>query len=103
MGSLLGLISIVPRSCSVCLSDLLCISSIVTLIACSPLLHVLQRHSHQLEVNFEAPLKEFVRMVKSAKNVMQDRSTALTTLQQVRCNTCCFYMPDSHTAIAERQ
>ena len=39
-------------------------------------------------MNFEAPLKEFVRMVKSAKNVMQDRSTALTTLQQVRCNAC---------------
>ena len=50
-------------------------------------MHFLQRHSHQLEVNFEAPLKEFVRMVKSAKNVMQDRSTALTTPQQVRCNT----------------
>lgn len=62
-------------------------SSRSTLLACSPVLHVLQRHSHQLEVNFEAPLKEFVRMVKSAKNVMQDRSTALTTLQQVRCNT----------------
>jgi len=33
---------------------------------------------------FEAPLKEFVRAVKSAKSVMTDRSTALGLLQQVR-------------------
>lgn len=33
---------------------------------------------------FEAPFKEFVRMVRSAKAVMSDRSAALTVLQQVR-------------------
>lgn len=48
-------------------------------------LHVcLQKQSEQLMTTFEAPLKEFVRAVKSAKSVMTDRSTALGLLQQVR-------------------
>ena len=44
----------------------------------------LQKQSEQLMTTFEAPLKEFVRAVKSAKSVMTDRSTALGLLQQVR-------------------
>lgn len=43
----------------------------------------LQKQSEQLVSSFEAPLKEFVRAVKSAKSVMTDRSTALGLLQQV--------------------
>ena len=43
----------------------------------------LQKQSEQLVNNFEAPLKEFVRAVKSAKSVITDRSTALGLLQQV--------------------
>ncbi|KAL3151971.1 hypothetical protein ABBQ32_001094 [Trebouxia sp. C0010 RCD-2024] len=42
-----------------------------------------QKQSEQLTSSFEAPLKEFVRAVKSAKAVMTDRSTALGLLQQV--------------------
>ena len=48
------------------------------------LYHWLQKQSEQLMTTFEAPLKEFVRAVKSAKSVMTDRSTALGLLQQVR-------------------
>ncbi len=44
----------------------------------------LQKQSEQLMTTFEAPLKEFVRAVKSAKSVMTDRSSALGLLQQVR-------------------
>ena len=43
----------------------------------------LQKQAEQLISSFEAPLKEFVRAVKSAKSVMSDRSTALGLLQQV--------------------
>lgn len=43
-----------------------------------------QKQSEQLMTTFEAPLKEFVRAVKSAKSVMTDRSTALGLLQQAR-------------------
>lgn len=43
----------------------------------------LQKQSEQLVNSFEAPLKEFVRAVKSAKSVITDRSTALGLLQQV--------------------
>lgn len=46
-------------------------------------LFCLQKQSEQLITTFEAPLKEFVRAVKSAKSVMTDRSTALGLLQQV--------------------
>ena len=49
---------------------------------------VLQKQSEQLTSSFEAPLKEFVRAVKSAKSVMTDRSTALGLLQQV-CQPRC--------------
>ncbi len=47
-------------------------------------LHDLQEQAETLGVNFEAPLREYVRMVKSAKAVMQDRSTALNALQDAR-------------------
>lgn len=43
-----------------------------------------QKQAEQLISSFEAPLKEFVRAVKSAKSVMTDRSTALGLLQQAR-------------------
>ena len=49
----------------------------------SALAMALQKQSEQLVSSFEAPLKEFVRAVKSAKSVMTDRSTALGLLQQV--------------------
>lgn len=37
-----------------------------------------------LASEFEAPLKDFVRMVKAVKAVMADRSAALSALQMVR-------------------
>ena len=43
----------------------------------------MQVQTDALNTSFEAPLKEFVRMVKSAKGVMADRSAALQTLHQV--------------------
>ncbi len=43
-----------------------------------------QEHADHLTFSFEAPLKEYVRMVKSAKAVMADRSLALSTLQSAR-------------------
>lgn len=45
---------------------------------------VVQEHADSLIFSFEAPLKEYVRMVKSAKAVMADRSLALSTLQSAR-------------------
>lgn len=45
---------------------------------------VVQEHADSLVFSFEAPLKEYVRMVKSAKAVMADRSLALSTLQSAR-------------------
>lgn len=47
-----------------------------------------QKQSEQLVNSFEAPLKEFVRAVKSAKSVISDRSTALALLQQVLLTSC---------------
>ncbi len=46
----------------------------------------LQDQAGQLGVSFEAPLREYVRMVKSAKAVMADRSLALHALQQARAD-----------------
>ena len=43
-----------------------------------------QEHADSLTFSFEAPLKEYTRMVKSAKAVMADRSLALGTLQSAR-------------------
>ena len=43
----------------------------------------LQEQAEELLSSFEAPLKEFVRLVKSAKNVMADRSSALQAMHQV--------------------
>ena len=43
-----------------------------------------QEHADSLAFSFEAPLKEYVRMVKSAKAVMADRGLALGTLQSAR-------------------
>lgn len=45
---------------------------------------MVQEHADSLIFSFEAPLKEYVRMVKSAKSVMADRSLALSTLQSAR-------------------
>ena len=45
---------------------------------------VAQEHADSLTFSFEAPLKEYTRMVKSAKAVMADRSLALGTLQNAR-------------------
>ena len=45
---------------------------------------MVQEHATRLSFQFEAPLKEFVRTVKSARAVMVDRSQALTALQQAR-------------------
>lgn len=45
---------------------------------------VAQEHADSLTFSFEAPLKEYTRMVKSAKAVMADRSLALGTLQSAR-------------------
>ena len=45
-----------------------------------------QDQAGQLGVSFEAPLREYVRMVKSAKAVMADRSLALGALQQSRAD-----------------
>jgi hypothetical protein len=42
-----------------------------------------QDQSVALGISFEAPLKEFVRLIKSAKATMADRSAALASLQQV--------------------
>lgn len=44
----------------------------------------MQEQAEALGVNFEAPLREYVRMVKSTKAVMQDRSAALSLLQVAR-------------------
>ena len=49
----------------------------------------MQKQSENLLNSFEAPLKEFVRAVKSAKSVMTDRSTALGLLQQVCSSSSC--------------
>ena len=46
--------------------------------------HAAQEHVDHLTFSFEAPLKEYVRMVKSAKAVMADRSLALSTLKSAR-------------------
>lgn len=40
--------------------------------------------SDRLAASFEAPLKEFTRMVKAARKVMADRSAALSALQAAR-------------------
>ncbi|EIE27299.1 Vps5-domain-containing protein [Coccomyxa subellipsoidea C-169] len=45
-----------------------------------------QEQAGSLGVTFEAPLKEYVRMVRSAKAVMADRSLALGALQQARAD-----------------
>ncbi len=39
-----------------------------------------------LGASFEAPLKEFVRLVRSAKAVMADRGTALSALQHAKAD-----------------
>lgn len=44
---------------------------------------VMQGQVDELAATFEAPLKEFVQMVKSAKAVIADRATALSNLQAV--------------------
>lgn len=44
----------------------------------------LMEQATSLATSFEAPLKEFVRLVKSAKQTIQDRSTALAALTQAR-------------------
>jgi hypothetical protein len=44
---------------------------------------LLQEQAEALVSSFEAPLKEFVRLVKSAKAVMADRSSALQAAHQV--------------------
>ena len=44
---------------------------------------LLQEQAEQLENSFEAPLKEFVRLVKAAKHVIADRAAALHTLHTV--------------------
>eukprot|EP01024_Parvocaulis_polyphysoides_P048524 TRINITY_DN4632_c0_g1_i1.p1 TRINITY_DN4632_c0_g1~~TRINITY_DN4632_c0_g1_i1.p1 ORF type:complete len:418 (-),score=62.98 TRINITY_DN4632_c0_g1_i1:216-1442(-) len=41
-------------------------------------------HSDKMNSTFEAPLKEFYRMVKSVKQVMNDRSNALTQVSQAK-------------------
>lgn len=43
----------------------------------------MQEQAEELLSSFEAPLKEFVRLVKSAKTVMNDRSAALQAVHQV--------------------
>ncbi|KAK9806881.1 hypothetical protein WJX72_006093 [[Myrmecia] bisecta] len=48
--------------------------------------HAGQEQANQLTTSFEAPLRESVRMVKSAKAVMADRSNALAALQQARAD-----------------
>ncbi|KAK9907498.1 hypothetical protein WJX75_004827 [Coccomyxa subellipsoidea] len=45
-----------------------------------------QEQAGSLGASFEAPLKEYVRMVRSAKAVMADRSLALGALQQARAD-----------------
>lgn len=49
-----------------------------------------------LNDNFEAPMKEFTRMMKSVKNVIADRATALTVVHQAKMNL------DSHRVKVER-
>lgn len=44
----------------------------------------MQEQAEELLSSFEAPLKEFVRLVKSAKTVMNDRSSALQAVHQVQ-------------------
>ena len=46
----------------------------------------MQEQAGSLGASFEAPLKEYVRMVRSAKAVMADRSLALGALQQARAD-----------------
>ena len=43
-----------------------------------------QVQADALGASFEAPLKEFVRLVRSAKAVMADRSAALSALQHAK-------------------
>eukprot|EP00884_Botryococcus_braunii_P014863 jgi/Botrbrau1/23378/Bobra.0051s0029.1 len=43
-----------------------------------------QDQANELAATFEAPLKEFVQMVKSAKAVIADRATALSNLQAAK-------------------
>jgi len=45
-----------------------------------------QEQASALGASFEAPLKEYVHMVRSAKAVMADRSLALGALQQARAD-----------------
>jgi len=49
--------------------------------------HCVQEQAEALISSFEAPLKEFVRLVKSAKAVMADRSSALQAAHQVPRST----------------
>lgn len=46
-----------------------------------------QEQAEELLSSFEAPLKEFVRLVKSAKTVMADRSSALQAMHQTRAES----------------
>ena len=73
--------------CSECLSDRFAYPQVAPCLRAALFCMTCRGTRTSWRLNFEAPLKEFVRMVKSAKSVMQDRSTALTTLQQVRCKT----------------
>jgi hypothetical protein len=45
-----------------------------------------QVQADALSVSFEAPLKEFVRLVRSAKAVMADRGAALSALQHAKAD-----------------
>ena len=65
--------------CTHCLSTRCQSSTISVLVDFSKV----QIQAEALLVSFEAPLKEFVRLVKSAKSVMNDRSSALQSVHQV--------------------
>ena len=45
-----------------------------------------QVQADALSASFEAPLKEFVRLVRSAKAVMADRGAALSALQHAKAD-----------------
>lgn len=42
-----------------------------------------QEHANQLVETLEAPVKEFVQLMKSAKATINDRATALSNLEAV--------------------
>eukprot|EP00210_Caulerpa_lentillifera_P001766 g1696.t1 len=50
----------------------------------------------KLNDSFEAPMKEFTRLMKSVKNVITDRATALSAVHQAKLNL------DSHRVKVER-